>query len=161
MSARLLVLAALTAVYLLALGSVEALDVATGAVVSAAAMAAVRGWVRPAPPPLAELAPRVLAFPLFAAAVLADVVRGTWDTALRVCHLRPAASCVVELDMGERTRLGATVSSLTLLLSPGTVLIDLDWERRVMVVHAFGAEPEAIAEHLQRFYERWQRRVFP
>jgi len=42
------------------------------------------------------------------------------------------------------------------------VLIDVDWERRIMLYHMLDAtNPEAVAATIDTFYERYQRAVFP
>jgi multisubunit Na+/H+ antiporter MnhE subunit len=47
-------------------------------------------------------------------------------------------------------------------LSPGSVLVDIDWQRRDMLLHVIDAsDPDAVRADLERFYDRYQRRVFP
>jgi multicomponent K+:H+ antiporter subunit E/multicomponent Na+:H+ antiporter subunit E len=42
------------------------------------------------------------------------------------------------------------------------VLVDVDWVRRDLVVHVIDAsDPDGVRQRLQRFYDRYQRRVFP
>lgn len=162
MSARLLQGALLVGVWLLVLGSAKPADVLLGAALAAAAL------LVPLPgqqiagggPPLGR---RVVAFPRFAAAVLWDVARGTWDVALRVVHLRPVERPgLVEVPFGDRTDVGVAVSALATTLSPGTVLVDVDHERRVLVLHVIDAtDPDGVRAEHERFYERAQRGVFP
>lgn len=154
----------LALVYVLTLASTDPVDLALGVGLGAALAGALAGRLRlgpegQVPPPAA----RLLAWPAFAAAVLADVVQGTWDVALRVLHLRPIARPgLVRVPMAQRTERGVAVSALATTLSPGTVLIDLDWERRDLVLHVIDAsDPDGVRDRLQRFYDRYQRRVFP
>ena len=45
---------------------------------------------------------------------------------------------------------------------PGSVLLETDWERRVMRFHVVDASaPEAFAAEWERFYREHQRAVFP
>ena len=115
-----------------------------------------------APGPVPRLG-RVAAFPLFVVGVLGDIVSGTWDVALRVLHLRRLEQPgIVRVPIGDRTERGVAVSALATTLSPGSVLVDIDWERRDMLLHMIDArDPDAVRERLQRFYDRYQRRVFP
>lgn len=154
----------LALVYVLTLASTDPVDLALGVGLGAAVAGALAGRLRlgpegQVPPPAA----RLLAWPAFAAAVLADVVQGTWDVALRVLHLRSVARPgLVRVPMAQRTERGVAVSALATTLSPGTVLIDLDWERRDLVLHVIDAsDPDGVRDRLQRFYDRYQRRVFP
>ena len=163
MTRLVLAAVALAAVYCLTLASAAVLDVAAGLVLAVALLAALR--IRPAAPEGdgPGLAGRALAFPAFAGAVLADVTLGTWDVALRVLHARPVdRPGIVVVPFGERSELGVAVTGLVMSLSPGAVLVDIDRDRRVMLVHTIDAtDPEAFRARLDAFYRRWQRPVFP
>jgi multisubunit Na+/H+ antiporter MnhE subunit len=46
--------------------------------------------------------------------------------------------------------------------SPGSVLLDIDSERRVMIFHAIDAsDPDGFREEMSRFYRRFQRGAVP
>jgi multicomponent Na+:H+ antiporter subunit E len=158
------VAAALAVVYALTLGSADPLDVATGAVLGAVLVALLRTRLQPTAtadePPLAE---RAIWLPVFAGAVLVDVIGGTWDVALRVLGVRGLdRPGIVRVPVGERTERGVAVSALATTLTPGSVLVDVDWERRDFLVHVVDAsDPDEVRERLDRFYDRYQRRVFP
>jgi multicomponent Na+:H+ antiporter subunit E len=155
---------ALGVLYCLTLASADPVDLATGAVVGGTLAALLGRRLRLGPggtaPPLPT---RVLWFGPFAAAVVADVLQGTWDVALRVLHLRPLERPgVVRVPIGARSERGVAVSALATTLSPGSVLVDVDWERRDLLVHVIDAsDPDAVRARLARFYDRYQRRVFP
>jgi multicomponent K+:H+ antiporter subunit E/multicomponent Na+:H+ antiporter subunit E len=112
---------------------------------------------------LPSLGTRVVWLPVFAGAVLADVVLGTWDVALRVVGVRGLEQPgVVRVPIGERSERGVAVSALVTTLSPGSVLVDVDWERRDLVLHVIDAsDPDGVRDRHQRFYGRYQRRVIP
>jgi multicomponent K+:H+ antiporter subunit E/multicomponent Na+:H+ antiporter subunit E len=80
-----------------------------------------------------------------------------------VLHLRRLEQPgLVRIPIGERSERGVAVSALATTLSPGTVLVDVDWERRDLLLHVIDAsDPDAVRARLQRFYDRFQRRVFP
>jgi multisubunit Na+/H+ antiporter MnhE subunit len=161
---RLLGVALLAAVYLLVLASAHPLDLAFGLVLAAAITVGLRGRLRPPPghaiPPLPL---RIAAFPLLVGAVLVEIARGTWDVALRVLHLRPL-ECpgVVLVPIGERSPLGVAVTGLLVGLSPGSLLLDVNEERKAMLFHVIDArDPDAVRAHIDHLYQRYQRRVFP
>lgn len=152
------------ATYVLMLASADPVDLATGAVVAGVLLVGFRRFLfasRPSPGP--ALARRALAFPAFAAAVVHDVTRGTWDVALIVLHLRPLREPgIVAVPFGDRTPAGVTVSALVATLSPGEFLVDIDHERRAMLLHVIDAsDPDEVRERHERFYRRFQRKVFP
>lgn len=156
----------LTTVYLLVLGSAAPWDAAVGAAVSAATLVGFRrllsGPGRPRARGAGPLA-RLLAFPAFAAAVAVEVVHGTTLVASVVLGLRPRPrSGFVSIAVDGASEQGLAVLGLVLTLAPGTVLVDIDTGRRTLLVQALDAgDPEAVRRSHRRFYERYQRHVFP
>lgn len=68
----------------------------------------------------------------------------------------------VTVPIEERTPLGVAVCGLVTTLSPGSVLVEVDEERGVMLFHVLDAsDPEAVRAQQREFYERYQRHVFP
>ena len=99
----------------------------------------------------------------FAAAVARDALSGAWRVFLVTLHLgRPASPGVVAVPLGERSPTGAAVSAFLAAFTPDTLLVGVDEEERVMLIHAIDAgDPDAVRESQQEFYRRYQRRVFP
>ncbi len=162
---RVLVSVALVAaVYVMALASADPLDVVGGAVVATALVLGLRrflftgrgGRLGDLPRRLAALAPFMLA-------ILWDIVKGTWQVALVVLHVRPL-ECpgIVAIPIGERTDVGVAATSLAATLSPGEFLVDVDRERGVILMHVLDAsDPDAVRARHDDFYRRYQRAVFP
>jgi multisubunit Na+/H+ antiporter MnhE subunit len=92
-----------------------------------------------------------------------DITKGTWNVALIVLHARPLRRPgLVRIPFNGRTPTGVAVTSLIDTLSPGSFLIDIDWDEQYMLFHVIDAsDPDAVRAGYQHFYERWQRRVFP
>ena len=68
----------------------------------------------------------------------------------------------VEVPYGDRSPRGVTVTSLAVSISPGSILIDADDERRVIIFNVIDAsDPEAFRKDLDRFYDRFQRHALP
>jgi multisubunit Na+/H+ antiporter MnhE subunit len=155
--------ALLTLVYALVLASFHPLDLATGAAVSCALFLAARRYLFGDEPDTDGILGRVAAFAPFAAAVVREVVVGTWEVALVTLHLRPLERPgIVAVPIGERTLTGIAVTALVMTLSPGEFLVEVDWERRVMLMHVIDAgDPEEVRAAHERFYEHYQRKVFP
>lgn len=158
----------LSGVYVLVLGSLNPWDVAAGVLVAVVVLVGFRRFLlgmtgREGAEPRRGLAGRILRFPAFAAAVGREVVVGTWQVLLIVAGVRSGEYAgIVAVPIGERTELGVAVSSLTATLSPGELLLDVDWERGVMLLHVLDArEPADVVERHQRIYRDAQRPVFP
>lgn len=164
MTVRVVQILGAVLVFLGVLTSVKPGDIILGALIAVPAVLAAERLPRPNGPAGApSMVLRLLWLPLFAAAVLWDVAIGTWDVTLRVLGLRAMRSPgIVLVPIGERSEAGTAISALALTLSPGSLLLDVDRERGVMLVHEVDAsDPEAVRARHQRFYERFQRRVFP
>ncbi len=164
MTHRVLSVLVLAAIYVLTLASLDPLDIATGIVVGVVLTAVFAGRLEEAPRgPVPPLAQRVIGLPAFVWAVLVETAVGTWDVALRVIGVRSVAHPgVVRVPIGERSERGVAVTTLTTTLSPGSVVLDVDWEAGDMLFHIMDAsDPDAFRAHMQRFYDRYQRRVYP
>lgn len=165
---RVLVIAALTLVYAMALASFDPWDLAIGAVFSTAVLLVYQRFlfsgdyeVEPGHyPPLYR---RVLAFFPFALMVAWDITKGTWVMVLIVLHIRPLRRPgIILVPIGDRTPTGVVVTSLTTTLSPGSVVIDVDWDQGVMMVHAIDVtDPDEVRAGYAHLYEKYQRHVFP
>ena len=155
----------LTGIYTLTLASFHPLDLLFGVVASVAALYAYRGFVfggaEGRPDPLPGFLGRCVAFFPFTVAVAWDVVKGTWEVALVVLHLRPLVRPgIVKLPLGERTSTGVALTALVTTLSPGALLVEANDE--FMLLHVIDAsDPEAVRKDREDFYQRYQKKVFP
>lgn len=162
MTRFVLLMVTLTVVYLLVLTSVEAGDILVGAALSAV-LAGASMLLRPAVrigPPLGD---RLAAVPALVFGTLADMVRGTWHVALYVLRdQRLESPGIVAIPKGERTGSGVAVWGYITAVSPDEIVVDVDGERDVLLVHVLDARDASAhrARH-QHTYERRQRRVFP
>jgi multisubunit Na+/H+ antiporter MnhE subunit len=161
----LFALVLLTLVYALALASFAPLDLLLGALLSAASLLGFHRLVftEGKPSALPNLPRRIVAFVPFALVVLWDVLQGTWTMVLIVLHMRPPdLNGIVEVPIGERTATGIAVTTLVTTLSPGSFLVDINDEQRVMLFHNIDArDPDTIRRKHQHIYEEYQRHVFP
>lgn len=166
MTRPLVGVAVLAAVYALMLVSSDPLDVLTGALLAALVLAGLRRFLDPGRHEQwgpVELARRLARLPGFAAVVTLDTIRGTWDVALVVVGLRPMDRAgTVEIPFDGRTPTGVVVTGLAATISPGELLIDIDEDREVIVMHVLDArDPDAVRDKHRRRYEHWQRGVAP
>lgn len=158
---RVVTALALAALYLGVLGSVALADV-----VFALALGALLAALFPPPVELGGVRAalgRVARFPLFLVGVAREVLRGSAGMALVIVGARDwRRQGVVEVEIGTRTPVGVTVSALVTGLSPGSLVVDVDEQRGLMLVHVIDAsDPERVRRDLHTFYERFQRAVFP
>ncbi|ADB49635.1 Na+/H+ antiporter subunit E [Conexibacter woesei] len=167
---RVLAVAVLLAIYLLTLGSLALGDVAVGLVL---AVLMELGWRRrvlrggtvadPATPPGVPLRRALLALPRLVLAVVAEITRGTWEVAKYSLGIRePVHEGTVEIELEGISEEGVAAWAFISTISPGELVLDVDEERGVLVIHALDAsDPEAIRRRHHDFYERYQRKVIP
>lgn len=157
-------LIAVTAVYAMTLASIDVWDLLLGAVLGTGLLLTFRPFIfRNEPLPAGTLLRRAVMFVPFAGAVIADIISGTWRVALVVLHVRPLSRPgIVAVPIGERSSLGVAVSGLASTLSPGSFLVDVEWDQGVMLFHVLDAtDADEVRAGYQRFYDRFQRHVFP
>lgn len=160
MTGALLRIALLTGIYAVALGSTQAADLAAGAVLGTGVLG-VTGQLGLGGE--GRLLGRLVAFPAWALVVSREVTAGTWQVAVVSLGLRtPPRAGIVAIPIGERTPQGVAVSALAATLSPGELLIDVDWDERLLFLHVMDAsDPDAVRRRHQEIYDRYQRKVFP
>ena len=165
MTRFLVSLVLLTLLWGLALTSFDPVDLLIGALLSAGLLFFLRGFLFSEGPslPLRRLPRRLLGLVPYAVAVLLDVIRGTWEVTLVSLRLRPLRRPgIVAMPMGGRSETGVAVTALAMTLSPGSVLVDIDWDRRILFFHFLDAsDPDRLRQQQERMYDRWQRHVFP
>jgi multisubunit Na+/H+ antiporter MnhE subunit len=155
---------ALTGIYLLMLISFAPGDIVAGLLVSTVLVLVFRrslglNTATTGPGP----AERLRWLPPFVARSIRDVIVGAVRVALMVLHLRPLARRhFIEIPFDDDTPAGVALTTLLTTFSPGSVLIDIDWERRVALYHLLDdAEPDEIQRKYRELYDRYQRHVLP
>lgn len=160
----ILVLILLTAVYSLTLASFAWEDVALGLLLAVTLLSLFRRVLLPSPlPSSARTVRAIVMFPQFAFMAIRDIVTGSWTVALIVVGIRPLnRPGIVAIPIGERSPTAVGMSGMILTLSPGSFLVDVDWDEGVFLIHVIDAsDPDAVRATYQAFYDRYQRHVVP
>lgn len=160
------VIAVLTgaAVYCAMVGSVAKGDLLIGVVLGGAAVALTRSLPREVGTQETPLSWRTpVDAVLFAAAVGWAVAIGTGRVVGGLFRRDGAAHAgFVECPLGERTARGSALGAFVTTLAPGSVLVELDLQRRRAVFHVLDArDPDAFRLRFDQFYRRFQRRLLP
>lgn len=105
----------------------------------------------------------LLALPALVFAVIVEITRGTWEVAQYSLGVREVEhDGIVEIELEGISEEGVAAWAFISTISPGELVLDVDEERGVLVVHALDAsDPEAIRARHHDFYERYQRKVIP
>lgn len=112
----------------------------------------------PNPPRVVRPARALQFFGVFAA----DIFTANWRVARQVigplCRLSPA---LVEVPLDLRDPFVVTLLACVVSLTPGTVAIDVDRQRWILLVHALDApDPQALARAIKQRYELPLREIF-
>jgi multicomponent Na+:H+ antiporter subunit E len=159
MTGVLLRAAALVAVYLLVLTSAKPGDMVIGAALALSISVA----QRPRRPrrSVSRVLTRLRASAGLLAQTAFEMVRGSWRVA-RFCLGGAASSGLVEVPRGERSRHSVALWGLLTGEAPDEIPVDVDEQRRVLIVHLVDADdPAAVRARHARTHERWQSRVVP
>lgn len=154
----------LVLVYASVLSSRNPADLATGLVIAIALAVHFRRFVFPGQSrPLADLPRRAAAAVPLAVAVLRQVLAGSWQVARVVLSRRgPMQPGLIVVTLEEAEPNGLDVCALLLTLSPGSLAVDVDPDKRTIHLHVLDAtDPDAVRREFTRFYRVHQRAVFP
>ena len=148
-----------TVIFALTIGDLGWQNLLLGLVVSLACMVLFRQQLVPRPLPPNELALHLLLVsPRFFWYLLVDILEGTWRVAMITLGLRPLARPgIVRLPLGVHSPYGLGPVGYFLTLSPGSFMVDIDWDRREMLVHVVDAsDPEAVRASAEKYYRLWE-----
>jgi multisubunit Na+/H+ antiporter MnhE subunit len=146
----------LLAIYLLVLTSLKPGDILIGAILALAVAFGLRprrGSPRRPPAPLALLAA--------IGSTLVEMVRGSVRTA-RFCLGDSSRSGLVEIPRAGRSRHGVAFWGVLTGESPDEVVVDVDDDRDVLIVHLVDAgDPDEVRRRHRRTHKSHQRKAVP
>ncbi|MER7547778.1 Na+/H+ antiporter subunit E [Actinomadura sp.] len=145
----------LFAVWLLLWGRADALVLAGGAVAVTAVYALTR---LPAVPTIMRIRPLRLAEAAveFAWDLLLSSLVIAWHALYRPRGVRGA---VVEVDARTRSEIVLLAVTTSISLRPGTILVDLDWDRHVLYIHAMPVRSQRQADSARDGVLRTEHRL--
>lgn len=159
-----LIIGLLAGIYVLTLASFAWEDVTLGVGLASVLLMVYRHTLLPKPrQPVRQTLEAIVWFPAFALASVWNIVTGSWAVARIVLGIRPLEHPgIVVVPLGDRTPTGVGLSQMLLTMSPGSFLVDVDWDQRTMLIHVIDAsDPDKVRDDLQSFYHRFQRHVAP
>jgi multicomponent Na+:H+ antiporter subunit E len=118
-----------------------------------------RKQIIPRPLPPNDLAFHlVVYFPKLAAYLLVDIFKGTWIMILTTLGIRPLIKPgIVRIPIGVHSPYGVGPVGYFITLSPGSFLVDVDWDAHVMLVHVIDAsDPDQVREDAEKYYRLWE-----
>ncbi len=155
----LITIIGLVLTYALTLASFAWEDLLTGTILASLLLAIYHRHVMPPPRPKSGYVLHILAnVPRLIVLVLLDVLRGTWQVLAIVVGIRPLAHPgVLKIPLANHGRSGVAIVAFLVTLSPGSFVVAIDWEERIMLVHFIDtSNPDKIRDHVERYYALWE-----
>ena len=159
---RTVTVVCLTLVYAASLASLHPVDLGFGVVLAVVLTRRFGAFVFRAPPlPLRELHQRIAGVGPLIWAVLRSIAAGSWQVARAgLSRTPPARPGIIVVTLDGATPTGLMACALLVTLSPGSLAVDVDVERRAIRLHLLdAADPDAARRDIERFYHHYQRRV--
>lgn len=148
-----------TAVFCLMIASFSWQNVLLALGISALFTRIFRRQVIPRPLPPNDLALHLLVYsPKLFWYLLIDILKGTWQIVTITLGLRPLRKPgIVKVPIGVHSPYGVGPVGYFITLSPGSFMVDVDWDERVMLIHVIDAsDPDQIREDAEKYYRLWE-----
>lgn len=128
-------------------------------VLSAGLMVIFRRQVNPDPLPPTRVSLRViLTTPILLWYLFVDILKGTYQIVTITLGIRPLAKPgIVKVPITVGSQYGVGPVGYFITLSPGSFLVDLDWDERMMLIHVIDAsDPDQVRRDAEKYYRLWQ-----
>jgi multisubunit Na+/H+ antiporter MnhE subunit len=96
--------------------------------------------------------------PVLAWYLFIDILKGTYQIVMITLGLRPLVKPgIVKIPIGAHSAYGVGPVGFFITLSPGSFMVDIDWDQRVMLVHVIDAtNPNAVRKDAEKYYRLWE-----
>lgn len=87
-----------------------------------------------------------------------DILKGTWIVSLTTLGLRPLRKPgIVKLPIAAHSPYGVGPVGYFVTLSPGSFMVDVDWDAGEMLIHVIDAsDPEEVRRDAEKYYRLWE-----
>lgn len=145
--------------FCLVIGDLSWQNLFVGSVLSLILMYVFRKQVLPEELPPNKQALHILTFvPVLLYYLIIDILKGTWQVAsitLGINELRRPGIIKIAFDKYTHHAIGPIGFFVT--LSPGSFLVDVDWDERVMLIHVVDAsDPERVRRDAEKYLRLWE-----
>ncbi len=153
------VLASSTLIFALMTADFGWQNLLVGFVISLSLLWVFRAQVLPRPLPPAGFALHLIVYsPVLLWYLLIDILKGTYQVAVITLGIRPLRRPgIVNLPIGRHSPYGVGPVGFFVTLSPGSFMIDIDWDAQEMLVHVIDAsDPDAVRRDAEKYYRLWE-----
>lgn len=134
-------------------------NILVGSGITAALMHIFRAQIVPRPLPPVGLSMHILLYtPVLFYYLFVDILRGTWQVMKVSLGIEPLRRPgIIKYPIPTKSHYGAGPVGYFITLSPGSFLVDIDWEENVLLVHVLDAsDPDALRRDAEKYYRLWE-----
>lgn len=145
--------------YCLVIGDFGWQNLVIGSVLSAFLMYIFRKQAFPEQLPSNAQAFHILTFvPVLAYYLFIDILKGTWQVTritLGIDELRRPG--IIKISFDNYTHYAVGPIGFFVTLSPGSFMVDVDWDERVILIHVVDAsDPDAVRRDAEKYLRLWE-----
>jgi len=148
-----------TFIYALMTADLTWQNLLVGFVISFGLTAILRRQILPRPlPPNGFAWHLILYSPVLLWYLFIDILKGTWVVSLTTLGIRPLRKPgIVKLPIGAHSPYGVGPVGYFVTLSPGSFMVDVDWEAGEMLIHVIDAsDPDEVRRDAEKYYRLWE-----
>ncbi len=145
--------------FCLVIGDFSWQNLLVGSAIVAPLMLVFRQQIAPSPlPPPAQALHVLMYAPVLFYYLFIDIIKGTWQVTLVTLGIRPLRRPgIVKVSFKGYSAYAVGPIGFFITLSPGSFLVDVEWEEDVMLIHVLDAsDPELIRRDAERYLRLWE-----
>lgn len=130
-----------------------------GSGITALLMHIFRAQIVPRPLPPLGLSMHILLYsPVLFYYLFIDIMKGTWQVVKVSLGIEPLRRPgIIKYPIPTKSHYGAAPVGYFITLSPGSFLVDIDWDENVLLVHVLDAsDPDALRRDAEKYYRLWE-----
>ena len=147
------------AIFCMMVGDFSIQNIVVGIALTGILMHVFRAQVAPRPLPPVGLSMHILLYtPVLFYYLFIDIMKGTWQVVSISLGLKPLRRPgIIKYPIPTKSPYGAGPVGYFITLSPGSFLVDIDWEENVLLVHVLDAsDPDALRRDAEKYYRLWE-----
>lgn len=147
------------AIFCMMVGDFSWQNLLVGSGLTAMFMHVFRAQLVPRPLPPVGLSMHILLYsPVLLYYLIIDIMKGTWQVVQVTLGLAPLRRPgIIKYPIPTKSPYGAGPVGYFITLSPGSFLVDIDWEENVLLVHVLDAsDPDALRRDAEKYYRLWE-----
>lgn len=146
-------------IFCMMVGNFDWENLVVGSALTAVLMHIFRAQINPKPLPPIGLSFHILVYtPVLLYYLFIDILKGTWQVVSITLGFKPLRRPgIIKYPIPTNSVYGAGPVGYFITLSPGSFLVDIDWEENVLLVHVVDAsDPDALRRDAERYYRLWE-----